>query len=94
MKRRLRIVLCMGEYCNLGHRAQRLYEILEPRVRAVNDGFPFDERPVKLETANCLSMCAVGPNCVVYPDDIAYHKLDEAALRELLDDHLAGLETR
>lgn len=92
MKRRLRIVLCMGEYCNLGRRAEKLYQILEPRVRAVNDNYAHDERPIKLETARCLSMCAVGPNCVIYPDDIAYHKLDEVALRVLLDDHLAGLE--
>ncbi|MCC6614323.1 MAG: (2Fe-2S) ferredoxin domain-containing protein [Anaerolineae bacterium] len=91
--RRLRVVLCRGEYCNLGRRADRLYKLLDAAVSDINAGYSFAERPVKLEIANCLSMCAVGPNCVVYPEGTAYHELDEQALQQLIETHLAHLET-
>jgi (2Fe-2S) ferredoxin len=47
-------------------------------------GFPC----LKLETANCLSMCALAPNLVLYPADDVYNKLDESALRRMIDEKL------
>lgn len=83
---RRRIVLCMGEYCNLGRRADRLWRLLEPAVAELNG----DARPpcIKLERANCLSMCAAGPNLVLYPENRAYNHLDEATLRQFIDEKL------
>jgi NADH:ubiquinone oxidoreductase subunit E len=81
---RTRIVLCMGEYCNLGRRAEKLYRLIEPQVSAINAGYALNERPLKLETARCLSMCAIGPNCVIYPQDEVFNKLDEAGVADLL----------
>lgn len=77
-----RVVLCMGEYCNLGRRADKLWRILEPAVAELNG----DARPpcLKLERANCLSLCALGPNLVIYPEDLVFSKLDEAQLREII----------
>jgi (2Fe-2S) ferredoxin len=84
--RKRRVVLCMGEYCNLGRRADKLWRILEPAVDELNGSV----RPpcLKLERANCLSMCAVGPNLVIYPEDAVYNKLDEAAVHKLIADEL------
>jgi (2Fe-2S) ferredoxin len=84
--RKRRVVLCMGEYCNLGRRADRLWRILEPAVAELNG----DARPpcIKLERATCLSMCAIGPNLVLYPEDRAFSELDEAALRQIITDEL------
>jgi (2Fe-2S) ferredoxin len=66
--------------------------MLETAVAAINADCSPAKRPIKLEIARCLSMCAIGPNCVVYPDDVAYNKLDEATLKMLIADHLATRE--
>ena len=81
-----RVVLCMGEYCNLGRRADKLWRILEPAIEALNG----DARPpcLKLERASCLSLCAIGPNLVLYPEDRVFSKLDEAAVLQILADEL------
>ncbi|MFN8377887.1 MAG: (2Fe-2S) ferredoxin domain-containing protein [Anaerolineae bacterium] len=81
-----RVVLCMGEYCNLGRRSEKLLRVLEPAIAELNgDAWP---PCLKLEQARCLSMCAVGPNLVIYPEDLVYNKLDEAALRQIIADEL------
>jgi (2Fe-2S) ferredoxin len=85
-KAKYRVVLCMGEYCNLGRRADRLYKVLQPMVAARNAG---QAVPLaRLETARCLSMCGRGPNLVIYPDDAVYNNVQEADLHSILDRHL------
>ncbi|GEM_PF-925995 len=79
--RKIRVVLCMGEYCSLGRRAERLYAQLQPLVNDLNTHAPPNAR-IKLETARCLSMCAVGPNCVLYPDDVVFNKLKDSDVEE------------
>jgi (2Fe-2S) ferredoxin len=74
----------MGEYCSLGRRADKLYKQLQPALA----GQPC----YKLETARCLSMCAIGPNLVIYPDDLVFNKLDETQLAAVIRDHLPPCE--
>jgi (2Fe-2S) ferredoxin len=89
-KSRHRIVLCMGEYCNLGRRADKLYKTLQPLVAELNGAaYP---RCIKLETATCLSMCGQGPNLVLYPENISFNQLDEATLEKVIREHLARCE--
>lgn len=83
--RKIRVVLCMGEYCNLGRRADAIYQAVAPLIRAANE----NGVPVKLETARCLSMCAVGPNLVIYPDDLVFNKQTPASAVEALERYLA-----
>lgn len=86
MSIRLRIVLCRGPYCNLGRRADRLCQRLEAALDEINgDQYP---RPVKLETANCLSMCGAGPNLVLYPDGKVFNHVEETALGPIIEDYL------
>lgn len=82
--RRKRIVLCMGAYCGMDNRAKRLLRQLEPHL--------IGQRCYKLETANCLSMCAVGPNLVIYPDNLIFNGLNEAKLAEVIRDHIMPCE--
>ncbi len=85
-----RIVLCMGEFCNMDRRAAKLLPRLEAMLDELNqqnEGNP--EKPfLKLETARCLSMCGAGPNCVIYPEDIVTNGLNEAKLVRMVDEHL------
>lgn len=84
--RKQRIVLCTGQYCNLGRRADRLYKKLSPLVAEVNAG----QRPpiCKLETANCLSMCAVGPNLVIYPGEHIFNGVEEDQIESIFNEHV------
>lgn len=70
----------MGEYCNLGRRADKLHKQLQPAL--------IGQPCYKLETARCLSMCGSGPNLVIYPEDLVFNKLDEGKLADLIHEHL------
>jgi (2Fe-2S) ferredoxin len=82
-RRRLRIVLCRGQYCNIGRRADKLYQRLETAVAEANDGV-YPPR-IKLEVANCLDMCGAGPNLILYPDHIIYNHVDEVLLERIIE---------
>ena len=84
--RKIRVVLCMGEYCNLGRRADAIHQAIAPVIRAANGDA--DPPRIKLETARCLSMCAVGPNLVIYPEDIVLNKQTPSRALEALEDYL------
>ena len=78
-------MLCRGEYCNLGRRADQLL----PRLRqAVDEANAVDPLCASLRTANCLSMCAVGPNLVIYPEDAVFNKLDAANLEQIIREYV------
>ncbi|MBK8022890.1 MAG: (2Fe-2S) ferredoxin domain-containing protein [Chloroflexi bacterium] len=83
---RQRIVLCTGQYCNLGRRADRLHRKLTPLVMTYNNG----QRPppCKLETANCLSMCATGPNLIIYPGEKIYNDVQEDQIEAIFHEHI------
>lgn len=78
---RIRIVLCMGQYCNMDRRAARLLKELETLVaQAANQ----PQQPIiRIETASCLSMCGAGPNCMIYPGRITLNGVTVETLRQL-----------
>lgn len=81
-KSRHRIVLCRGQYCNMDRRADKLHKQLEALLAEVNgDAYP---PPIKLTTANCLSMCGAGPNCIIYPENEAHNALDAEKIAALV----------
>jgi (2Fe-2S) ferredoxin len=82
-----RIVLCRGQFCNMDRRADKLYAALEPLLEALNgEAYP---PLVRLTTANCLSMCGAGPNCIIYPDNIALNQLTVDKLPQLVKEYLS-----
>lgn len=85
--RKIRVVLCMGEYCSLGRRAELIQQAIAPVIRAANEAE--SAAPIRLETARCLSMCAVGPNIVIYPDDLVLNKQTPASAVEAIERYLA-----
>ncbi len=92
MAQRVRIVLCRGQYCNMSRRADKIYKRLETMVDTLNgDQYP---KPVKLEIANCLSMCGAGPNIVIYPQGAVCNHVEENMLDQIVAEHVqsAGFE--
>jgi (2Fe-2S) ferredoxin len=90
MPSRKRIVVCRGQYCNLHRDADRVLKALEPLVEALNgDAYP---KPIKLEIANCLSMCGSGPNLVIYPESDEYHFVTPEDVPRIVAKHLENLD--
>ncbi|MFN8528260.1 MAG: (2Fe-2S) ferredoxin domain-containing protein [Anaerolineae bacterium] len=86
---KIRVVVCLGEYCNLGRRGDSVLKAVQPIVNAAaqEETLP----PIKLETARCLSMCAVGPNMVIYPEDLVFNKLTPAQAVEAINRYLESV---
>lgn len=84
--RRKRVVVCRGQYCNIGRRADKIYARLEELVNEINsDQYP---RPIKLETANCLTLCGAGPNLAIYPDNVPCTGVTVEMLDAIVDQYL------
>jgi (2Fe-2S) ferredoxin len=78
-----RFVICRGQYCNMDKRADKLIARLEPILDELNgDSYP---PRIRLDTANCLSMCGAGPNAILYPSGQTFNGLDEAKLLQLVE---------
>ena len=84
--KRKRVVVCRGQFCNMGRRADKLLKVLEPLLDEINgDQYP---KPVKLEIANCLSMCGAGPNIVIYPEGVICNGVDETMLEGIVEKNM------
>ncbi len=81
-----RLVMCRGQYCNMDRRADKLIARLEPLLEDINgETYP---PPIRLVTANCLSMCGAGPNAILYPTGEVFNGLDETKLLQLVAEKL------
>lgn len=47
-----------------------------------------DESPFEFTPVECLSLCAQGPLCVVYPGGVWYARVDEKAAERIVEGHL------
>jgi NADH-quinone oxidoreductase subunit F len=81
-----RVHLCFGPNCSeRGSRA--LMPLLE---RAVRDANLADR--VEVLATTCRNRCDYGPSLNVYPGPVFYNFVDDAAIRDIVETHLAGGE--
>lgn len=83
-----RVVLCIGLNCNADRRADPLFERLKSLLGYPNP-FIHSGKAVKWEVAGCLKHCDLGPNIVIYPDELWFHGVDEAGLERLIEEEIA-----
>lgn len=70
----------------MSRRADAILKVLEPQIDALNgDAYP---RPIKLEIANCLSMCGAGPNVVIYPASIVLNDVKPEQVNDIISDYI------
>ena len=81
-KPRHRIVVCRGEYCNIGRRGDKLFARLSAAVDEANAADPLC---ASARQVNCLDMCAVGPNLIVYPEDAVFNQVDADKLEQVIE---------
>jgi (2Fe-2S) ferredoxin len=73
-----------GEYCPLQGSIE-IHRLLKQEIaaRGLKD-------VIRINKSGCFSQCGNGPMLVVYPDDVWYGGVDEAAARRILEGHLVG----
>lgn len=77
------LLVCNGKDCKQGGGGKRLIKTAKTRLGK-------DARYTKVSKVKCLGACKHGPVLVVYPDGVWYHCDGEAALEQIVDDHLKG----
>jgi (2Fe-2S) ferredoxin len=79
-----RVHVCFGPNCTeRGSRA--LFSVLESAVHAA--GLADD---VEILATTCRNRCDEGPSMNVYPGPVFYNRIDSTAIRDIVDEHLAG----
>ena len=80
-----RLVICRGQFCNMDRRGDKNLAAVE---EALAERAPQACVPVKLTTANCLSMCGAGPNAVLYPGNRAFNHLTPQGTKAIVEQYL------
>lgn len=76
-----------GRACCQNHGASEMRAYAKKRLQA--HGL-WGAGKCRVSTAGCLGRCALGPNIVVYPDNIWYHYKTKQDIDEIIEKHLQG----
>lgn len=90
--KRKRIVVCRGQYCNLGGRADKFYKCIEAAIRE-EDGDLYPPS-IKLEIANCMSMCGSAPNIGVFPAGGLFPEMTDEKLEVFIEKQIKKKEEK
>jgi (2Fe-2S) ferredoxin len=78
-------VCTSGETCPTQGDTERYVKIL--RAGVLQAGKTVE---IRINKSGCFSQCGNGPMMVVYPENVWYHRVQEADLQEILQSHLLG----
>lgn len=87
------LFICTGDdsdHCDPEQKARRLELYLTKRLGVLGDYM--NPQRVKVSLTPCVGVCMRGPILVVYPDGIWYHRVDEALIDRIVDEHLLGMQ--
>ncbi len=80
---RLHLLPCTGKTCGAEHGEllkRRLKELLPDRKQLC----------VRISTSSCQGLCERGPNLMVYPEGVVYHRTTEDRLERIVSEHVRG----
>jgi NADH-quinone oxidoreductase subunit F len=81
MAKRLDVVICGGTNCSSSHSIEIKEKIEKELEKRGLKG------EINLVVSGCMGLCQLGPNMVVYPDEIHYIRLKEEDVSELVETH-------
>jgi len=70
--------------CHDGN-AKDTCDYLKERLKALDS---YGEGKVRVSSSGCLGRCEVGPNIVIYPEDIWVHYETKEDIDEMIETHL------
>ncbi|MBR9936483.1 NADH-quinone oxidoreductase subunit NuoF [Oscillospiraceae bacterium Marseille-Q3528] len=79
---RAHVLICGGTACTVSN-SQAVYEKM---VEEINKAGLQDE--IQVVKTGCFGMCKVGPNMVVYPDQVFYTMVQPEDVEEIVQEHL------
>ena len=80
---RLHLLPCTGKSCGFEHGEllkRRLKELLPDR-KALS---------IRISTSSCQGLCERGPNLLVYPEGVVYHRTTVERLDRIVEEHVRG----
>ncbi|HOT75119.1 MAG TPA: (2Fe-2S) ferredoxin domain-containing protein [Candidatus Wallbacteria bacterium] len=75
--------------CGRSGESQALYKKLKEYIKSNNI-----KDTVKVTQARCFSMCAEGPNMVVYPEQIWHHHVEPGDFDEIIEKYIRPFEVK
>jgi len=77
-----------GKPCCGGEETEHLYNYCRRIVAENKSFFKAQGRVVKVNQSGCLGHCRIGPNIVIFPDNIWYRCHSEKDIDRILNEHV------
>ena len=79
---RAQVLICGGTGCTSSGSAKLIPEF---EAQIAKNGL---EEEIKIVRTGCFGLCALGPVVIVYPDGTFYSRVEEADVKEIVEEHL------
>ena len=76
------------EACCAHRESEAIAATLKARVKALGLS-----RAVRVSKSGCQDLCAKGPNVMVFPDYVCYHRVTQADVERIIQDAVRGLKS-
>ena len=79
---RAQVLICGGTGCTASGSAKLIPEF---EAQLAKNGL---EEEVKIVRTGCFGLCELGPVVIVYPDGTFYSRVEEADVKDIVEEHL------
>ncbi|GAB4426503.1 MAG: hypothetical protein Kow0031_06300 [Anaerolineae bacterium] len=83
-----RVMVCGRGDCASPLTSRAIEQKLQALIAAHGLDDPDHPQHTRCTLTNCLGVCNSGPVLIVHPDGIKYHRVDDAALERIFQEHI------
>lgn len=87
-RRGRRVLICVRGNCAPPYQGKALEKHLSSLIEQQGLDDPNHPKHTTCTITNCLGVCEDGPIMMVHPDGVRYHRLNEAALNRIFNEHI------
>ncbi len=89
-RRGRRVMICVRGQCAPPEKGRRIETLLLELIARHGLDNPDHPQHATCTITNCLAVCENGPILIVHPEGVKYHRVDEAALQRIFEEHILG----